>query len=659
MRNEMLLGHTIAAGLSRHRETREPFRRSANSLTTHGFICGSSGFGKTVLGKCIVEEAALSGVPGIVIDLKGDLSSLAIPVTDVLQSDGDDDAVRQLLGRQFAKQRKIAADTWKGDEQFRAEATKYARNVDVRVFTPKSEMGRPLALTAFPKAHRKLEDCNCEEREAYEELAKAFVTSFLSRIHGGKRPARFDVESALLRALVDYAWRNGELEDGIAGLQQFSRWILDPPIVQVGGLCIDDYMPLNERRKLAAKAAALTVAPEDRWYQGTPLDIASLIASDGRTPVTVINLSHITDFHEQAFVVAQVCFAIYRWMRQVGGSEEPRLLLYCDEIGGGGGREAFYPAHPYSPPSKGPLSILVKQGRAFGVGCLLATQNSLDVDHKGLSNCRTWYLGKLPSDNEKRRISGALQVASPTRLAASINALRPAEFLMVDNHEGAHETFRERILYSAHHTISPSQLPDLVRYLDSRSADATPIHPLDADTHGVESADMASLERPSLDPFASDLALGEPAAVSCEAIDERLDLPSLPESADDFTEESVELTLTEGDPSVTESGASQDWILEMQAGQGSWALKSDRQYTLGRHPGCDIVIEDRRVSRRHMLIAVDASGVSLMSDQSVKNPARVDGTPLTQGESMHRGEGELELLLGETTLKLSRAADLG
>ena len=47
-------------------------------LVTHVFICGVTGTGKTVMGKAIIEEAILKRVPAIIVDLKGDLSSLAL-----------------------------------------------------------------------------------------------------------------------------------------------------------------------------------------------------------------------------------------------------------------------------------------------------------------------------------------------------------------------------------------------------------------------------------------------------------------------------------------------------------------------------------------------------------------------------------------------------
>ena len=61
----------------------ELYHHRISDLITHTFICGGSGSGKTVMGKAIIEEAALRGVPTIMVDLKGDLSSLALSFPEI------------------------------------------------------------------------------------------------------------------------------------------------------------------------------------------------------------------------------------------------------------------------------------------------------------------------------------------------------------------------------------------------------------------------------------------------------------------------------------------------------------------------------------------------------------------------------------------------
>jgi hypothetical protein len=94
---------------------------------------------------------------------------------------------------------------------------------------------------------------------------------------------------------------------------------------------------------------------EKLWHVGLPLDIDFLLevySRDGKTPVIIFNLSEITSLEDKIFIVSRIAYAVYEWMRRKGGSGEPKLCFYVDEIGGGGGKTAFFPIHPYNPPSK-------------------------------------------------------------------------------------------------------------------------------------------------------------------------------------------------------------------------------------------------------------------------------------------------------------------
>src|SRR5436190_6027273 len=50
----------------------------AKDLTTHAVCVGMTGSGKTGLCIALIEEAAIDGIPAIVIDPKGDLSNLLL-----------------------------------------------------------------------------------------------------------------------------------------------------------------------------------------------------------------------------------------------------------------------------------------------------------------------------------------------------------------------------------------------------------------------------------------------------------------------------------------------------------------------------------------------------------------------------------------------------
>ena len=99
---------------------------------------------------------------------------------------------------------------------------------------------------------------------------------------------------------------------------------------------------------------------------------------------------------------------------------------------------------------------LIKQGRAFGLGCLLATQNPVDLDYKALSNIGTWFIGRLQTERDKLRVLDGLEGAAGTQNAkfdrASIerliSGLGNRIFLMNNVHEDAPVLFHVRWVMS-------------------------------------------------------------------------------------------------------------------------------------------------------------------------------------------------------------------
>ena len=87
------------------------------------------------------------------------------------------------------------------------------------------------------------------------------------------------------------------------------------------------------------------------------------------------------------------------------------------------------PAPPVAmPPAKHPILTILKQARAYGVGMVLSTQNPVDVDYKALSNAGTWMIGRLQTENDKKRIlegladaGGSTDVAAVDRLGSNLD----------------------------------------------------------------------------------------------------------------------------------------------------------------------------------------------------------------------------------------------
>ncbi|MBC8107243.1 MAG: ATP-binding protein, partial [Anaerolineae bacterium] len=105
-----------------------------------------------------------------------------------------------------------------------------------------------------------------------------------------------------------------------------------------------------------------------------------------------------------------------------------------------------------NPPSKQPLLTLLKQARAFGVGVVLATQNPVDLDYKGLANAGTWFIGRLQTDRDKQRVLDGLEGAAANassgfnraQMEQTLAGLGSRVFLMNNVHEDEPVVFQTR-----------------------------------------------------------------------------------------------------------------------------------------------------------------------------------------------------------------------
>lgn len=111
------------------------------------------------------------------------------------------------------------------------------------------------------------------------------------------------------------------------------------------------------------------------------------------------------------FFVTMLLNQFIGWMRKQPGASSLKALLYMDEIYG------YFPPTA-NPPSKKPMMLLLKQARAYGVGILLATQNPVDLDYKGLSNIGSWFVGRLQTRQDQDRVVKGIVGASDGMLEA-------------------------------------------------------------------------------------------------------------------------------------------------------------------------------------------------------------------------------------------------
>ncbi len=415
----------------------------ARDLTTHAVIIGMTGSGKTGLGISLLEEALIDHVPVIAVDPKGDLGNLALRFPSLAPSDfrpwvdPQAAATAGMTADQFAEQQ---AALWRdglarwGQDGARIQRLRDA--ADVTIHTPGSTAGRPISLL---RAFSAPPPAVVQDDETFRERVEATATGVLALLGMDADPIT-SREHILLANLLAAAWREGRDLD-LAGL---ITGIQAPPFTQVGVMPLDTVFPPKDRMAFAMRLNNLLAAPGfQAWLQGEPLDAASLLYdAHGKPRASVLSIAHLGDA-ERMFFMTLLLADVIAWMRAQPGTASLRAILYIDELFG-------YMPPVANPPSKMLLLTLLKQARAFGLGVVLATQNPVDLDYRGLSNAGTWFIGRLQTERDKLRVMEGLegvQGGQPFDRAAmerTIAGLGKRIFLLHSVHEAAPVTFETR-----------------------------------------------------------------------------------------------------------------------------------------------------------------------------------------------------------------------
>ena len=447
-------------------------------LLTHVFICGVTGSGKTVLGKAIIEEAALKGIPAIIVDLKGDLTSLIL----TFESFDPGHFETWVEGKDKNEKRKNAKiETTKHQERLLSFGInedylkRFNDKIHIKIFTPRSRKGISLAFASPlspPEDAIKLYE---DQREEFNNLVASLTNAFIDRLYPGVKRSRIENERNYLYELVHYAWLHEVNLDGKNGMLQLLRLAEEPPFTEIGGLPVDEYISAeNRKRRLLNKINTLISGPEEMWFEGEPLDIKlfNLEGSGGKTQLNIINVTELDHFEDRSFVVAQIAYKIYEWMRKLGGISTPRVIFYIDEIGSGGGKQAFYPSYPYESASKWGINYLIRQGRSQGVCCLLATQNPGDIDYKGLSNCGTWIVGKLGTDRDRKKVMEGMAIwgSDAEKVRSNLTNANTGDFVIKDIH-GNVRYIKERWLLGYHRVLTLNELAAFTKEKGGRVAE--------------------------------------------------------------------------------------------------------------------------------------------------------------------------------------------
>ena len=478
----------------------------ARDLTTHAVILGMTGSGKTGLGMALIEEAALDGIPTLVIDPKGDMGNLLLAFPELAASDFApwiDPAAAARAGRSPAEEAASEARRWAEGlaawGESRERIARFRAAAEPAIYTPGSTAGLPLSmLRSFASPSPSV----LADQDARSERIEA-ATSGLLALLGIDADPLASREHILIASLLDHAWKEGKNVD-LAGLV---REIQKPPLATLGALDVETYYPARERAELAGRLNGLLAAPgAGAWFQGEPLDAGRLLwTKEGRPRIAVITLAHLAD-RERMFAVTLILNEVLTWMRSQPGTSSLRALLYFDETFG-------YLPPTANPPAKKPFLTLFKQARAFGLGVVAATQNPVDLDYKALSNAGTWFLGRLSTERDKARVLDGLTAVDAgaqldrATIDRTLSSLKSRIFLMQNVHEDGPIAFETRWVLS--YLRGPLTRDEIRRLMAERREQAATDAPASPHTRTTTAASTRET-RPALPSGVQELFLTPP-----------------------------------------------------------------------------------------------------------------------------------------------------
>ncbi len=468
----------------------------SKDLVTHAVCVGMTGSGKTGLCLALLEEAAIDNIPALIIDPKGDLSNLLLAFPQLRSEDfepwiNQEDAAKKGLGPQeYAQQQ---AELWEqglaDSGQSGERIARFKASADFAIYTPGSSAGLPVSiLKSFDSPGAAL----LEDRELLLERIGSTVTSLLGLLGIEADPLR-SREHILLSTIFSQAWQKGQNLDLAALIQQ----IQTPAVARVGVMDLESFYPSKDRFDLAMQINSLLAAPGfEAWMEGDALDIdAMLHTREGRPRVSIFSISHLSD-SERMFFVSLLFNQILGWMRSQSGTTSLRAIVYMDEIFG-------YLPPVANPPSKAPLLTLLKQARAFGVGIVLATQNPVDLDYKGLSNAGTWFIGRLQTERDKARVLDGLEGAAATAtgkfdrqaVEQTLAGLGNRIFMMNNVHDDAPEVFQTR--WALSYLRGPLTRDQIKVLMTARKAGTDPAGPVASPASPARTAVQPALVSPA------------------------------------------------------------------------------------------------------------------------------------------------------------------
>ncbi|KTD55331.1 helicase HerA-like domain-containing protein [Legionella quateirensis] len=305
--------------------TDAPVNLVLKSFNRHGLIAGATGSGKTKTIQVLSEQLSLAGVPCLVMDIKGDISGLAMP-----------GAASETM---ITRSKSLHLDF-------------IPRGFPVEFLTlNESHPGVPLRSTVSdfgPVLFARMLDVN--------ETQEGVVTVLFEYAKQEQLPL---IELADLKSLLQYVQTD-------AGKEKIEA--------RFGGVAASSVGTIMR------KIIELESQGGDEFFGEPAFDVLDLVRTNAQG-LGIISILRLLDMQDKpklfSTFMLKLLSDVYRKMPELGDPDKPKLILFIDE------------AHLiFSNASKALLSLLdtmVKLIRSKGVGLIFCTQTPNDIPESVLS----------------------------------------------------------------------------------------------------------------------------------------------------------------------------------------------------------------------------------------------------------------------------------